>query len=501
VAACAIATAADAQQMTYDFESLAVGTAITNQFKGVVISVVGQSCENDPTLYMRIGNPTGGTSSGTKALGIDGGCPDFSPDYLRMVFDDTQSVVSFTLGDYAGTYTVRTYSDAGLINTRNIVIEGTGGVGVYRVVTISIPTGIIRRIEVQETVGQWEWIDDLTFTLDDTAPTARIDTPAAAACGCNSISVYGSAYDPDGTYARDRLEYCPAASNTWTLIGEATIPQEDGILYNWNTSALSEGFYYLRLTVENTAGLASSDTAMLWVSGDFDPVSYSLPAIVSGTACPDGTVFDSYCNGEYKVEYAPSGGTTYLPVDPAHPTYSGYMVNQTLATWNTTAVADGVYTVRVTGTNTCNDSNALSRSVTVDNTPPVVLITSPAACTWVDGTTVQIVGTVTDTHLASWSVQYSGGTGHGWTTIANGIAPVSNGVLATWNVSALPHCDYTVRVVAHDTAVRDCNPTGRNESEYAVSLSVGCAGDFNRTGAVSVQDIFDFLAAYFSGCP
>ena len=28
-----------------------------------------------------------------------------------------------------------------------------------------------------------------------------------------------------------------------------------------------------------------------------------------------------------------------------------------------------------------------------------------------------------------------------------------------------------------------------------------CPADFNQSGAVSVQDIFDFLAAYFVGCP
>lgn len=29
----------------------------------------------------------------------------------------------------------------------------------------------------------------------------------------------------------------------------------------------------------------------------------------------------------------------------------------------------------------------------------------------------------------------------------------------------------------------------------------GCAGDFNQSGSITVQDIFDFLAAYFAGCP
>ena len=29
----------------------------------------------------------------------------------------------------------------------------------------------------------------------------------------------------------------------------------------------------------------------------------------------------------------------------------------------------------------------------------------------------------------------------------------------------------------------------------------GCSADFNGSGALTVQDIFDFLAAYFAGCP
>lgn len=32
-------------------------------------------------------------------------------------------------------------------------------------------------------------------------------------------------------------------------------------------------------------------------------------------------------------------------------------------------------------------------------------------------------------------------------------------------------------------------------------LSAGCPGDFNQSGSITVQDIFDFLAAYFAGCP
>jgi hypothetical protein len=34
----------------------------------------------------------------------------------------------------------------------------------------------------------------------------------------------------------------------------------------------------------------------------------------------------------------------------------------------------------------------------------------------------------------------------------------------------------------------------------AAYFSNGPGADFNGSGAVSVQDIFDFLAAYFAGC-
>jgi uncharacterized OsmC-like protein len=54
---------------------------------------------------------------------------------------------------------------------------------VYRLVTILSSTGIIRRIEVQEAVGQFEWIDDLTFTLDTTAPRDQVDRAIALSRG------------------------------------------------------------------------------------------------------------------------------------------------------------------------------------------------------------------------------------------------------------------------------------------------------------------------------
>jgi hypothetical protein len=488
-----------AQQFTYNFDNFAAGTIITDDLAGVTISVVPQSCGGTRTLYMRVGTPSGGTSSGTKALGIDTGCPDFSPDYLRMVFDNLQSSVSFTVGDYACTYVVRAYSDAGLIQTQNIIVEGTGTVGVHRIVRVNIPAGILRRVEVEATPsGLFEWIDDLTFDLDTTPPIANISFPTDVASVCGVVQIRGSAYDPDGTYDHDTLEYKAANSDEWVTVGSASTPVEDGLLYNWNTTSLAEGFYMLRLTVENDTNLVATDTAFAWVSQDFDTVSFVTGSIVGGAVCPDGTAFDNYTTGDYTVEYSRSSPISYQPVDPAHPTYSGYKVNEQLATWDTGALTDGNYLLRVTGTNTCGDTRAVTHTVVVDNTAPSAVITSPSSCGAVEGI-VSVQGAVSDAHLAGWSLYYTGGDVHGWALISSGVGPVSNGSLGNWDTRSLRHCQYTLRLVATDRANVNCGSTN-NQTDYTVSVTVGCEADFNSDGVVNSQDFFDFLNVFFTGC-
>lgn len=505
LAAClAPGIAARAECPAIDFENLAANTAVTSQYSGVTFSVQPQTCNNIPTLYMRIYAPPNGTSSGTKCIKIDAGCPDFSDDYLRMVFALPQSEVSFTLGDWATTYTVRYYSTtsgAGLIGSFSVVIPPAGGgdVGVHRRVTVTSASNNIRRIEVQGATSTFEAIDDLTFDVDQTPPIAEISVPTYESCDCdNFVSVRGRACEDNGVYDHDTLHYMPVGGTTWTLVDSATLPQctTNGALYTWNTTAVPDGCYFLRLTVENKCGLISEAVTVVCLDRTIGGTMRS-PAggtILGGTVCIDGTVNDR-CFDHYTVDRKPVASGAYAPVDAAHPQYPGTVINDPLASWDTRAVSDGDYLLRLAAFDSCGHSSSNQVTVTVDNTLPTALITSPTSCSARNGV-VQVSGTASDAHLQGWVLQYTGDGTHGWVTIASGNASVVNGILALWDTTALAPCAYALRLVVTDQSVVDCNGASRNQAEYTVTLDIVSDPLAQDTDADGMPDVWENAHAF-----
>lgn len=499
--------AAAAANPPIDFEGFAVNTVITTQYPGVTFSAQPQSCGGAPVVNCIIRSPLGTEASPTRGLGITTGCPDFSIDYIRMVFADLQNEVTFYVGDTAGTYDVRSYSTSsgagGLLATQSIVSGGNGTITFVRVGSAGGAVNI-KRIEVDDTVSDFEVIDDLRFNIDTTPPVASFSSPAEGSCVCSGVAVFGTADDPDGSVVSYRLERRGLGVATWTLFASGTSAVVAAQLGTWTTSA-AEGYYVWRLTVTNAEGMVTTAERVMYLDKQFDSLVVRSPVsagIYGGTVCFDGTVWD-HCppaDGVYTVDYAPGVGGVYNPVDPAFPNYDVAVVNDPFASWSTaagaTAVADGDWRVRVTGTSLCGFSAADTRTITIDNTPPVALITSPLSCTYVCGN-VTITGTASDAHLAGWTLQYTGGAAHGWVTIASGNAPVIGGVLAVWNTNPLLRCDYTLRLIVTDSAVINCGPY-YNQMEYLTSLTVGRGGDFDRDGAIAPVDIAAFVNRWFA---
>ncbi|MHC4947173.1 MAG: hypothetical protein ACYTG1_02770 [Planctomycetota bacterium] len=343
---------------------------------------------------------------------------------------------------------------------------------------------------------------------DDTPPIAEITDPLPFTCVCDPATISGIADDPDNTYLGHLLEYREVNSASWTLIGSSStpVPAPGGPLFVWSTTALPQGYYFLRLTVENTAGLTSSDITIVWVDQQFDTLSYTTPAansVVGGLVCPGG-ILDDHCAEQFSVEYAPQGGGTFQPIDLLMPVYNGPKINQTFAVWDTIGqgIPDGDYVLRVTAFDDCGFTATDSRNVTVDNTPPTAEIAFPVNCQCVDGV-IEVLGTADDANLASWVLQYTGGNQNGWVTIASGSAPVINGVLGTWDTTGLLTCPHTLRLLVSDSAIVDCNGAIHHQSVHLVSVNVGCdecQGDVNHDGVIDIGDLLIVLG-FWGACP
>jgi|GEM_PF-744950 len=349
---------------------------------------------------------------------------------------------------------------------------------------------------------------------DSSPPIVSLTTPNALDSVCSPAAITGRAYDPNGFDSYD-LEYASSPNGPWTLITTSTNPvSSTGPLGSWNTNSpvnVAQGYYFLRLTAANAGGLTSSVTNIVFVDKQFDSVILRSPVtgqLLGGAVCFDGTISDN--NGtvpisNYTISYAPlPAATPFLPVNPATPTYSVQVINDGLGSgWQTASgpasVADGNYRLRVVGTDLCGHTKTVTRNVTIDNTRPIATIASPLSCSNVAGQ-VTITGTASDAHMAGWTLQYSGGTTHGWVTINSGSGNVVNNTLGIWNTAGLPPCAYTIRLVASDAAGISCSGN-TNQTEDHISVNVGCPGDFNKSGATTVQDLFDYLTAFFGTCP
>ncbi len=507
------ARSAAQETITIDFEDLAVGTTVTTQYDGVTFSAPPDSCGGDPPIRPTIVDPSGSTSSGTHALSVTTGCPDFSPDYLRIVFERPQSEVTFVLGGSPGTYAIRAYTttsgSSGEFAVPDVTIP-TGSSGVNRFVRVTRAAGDMRRVEIDSVVDEFEVIDDLTFDCGDaTPPLAEISAPLPLACVCYGNTIRGTATDPDGELASWRLERKAPDAETWTLISLGSTPIVDDRFSEWYPSAsAAEGYYNLRLTVTNRCGLISTATTIVWLDRQFDSFAVRSPTdglVLGGTVWVDGTAWD-HCGGSFTVESRPLSGI-FTPIDTVNPPW---VLNDPLGTWNTAdGEVDGTYEIRVSASDACSQAPApIVRTVTIDNTRPIAVLTSPRRCSYVNGG-VSIRGTASDANFGSWSLSYTGGDAADWVPIATGISPVLSGEFATWDTRGLRECAYTLRLVVTDRAIRDWNSLLHNTREYTVAVNLGAPpvprGDINCDGLINFDDIDGFVACLVAGgcapCP
>jgi hypothetical protein len=222
---------------------------------------------------------------------------------------------------------------------------------------------------------------DYAIRVDNTGPTAQLTSPVADDVLKDTVAVVGTAQDfpgsgaPAGNLLWYRVEYQAAGSGMWSLITESTTGVENGTLANWNTTTVADGDYTLRLTVRDKAGNQTQDTVAVKVDNTDPKAEITSPEeddTVSGTINIEGTAQDyqpgtSTPSGNFQW-YRVERGAGASPSSWTEITTSTSPVeNGTLATWDTTGVADGVYTLRLTVRDQADNEAQDTVTVTVDN--------------------------------------------------------------------------------------------------------------------------------------
>jgi hypothetical protein len=112
-------------------------------------------------------------------------------------------------------------------------------------------------------------------------------------------------------------------------------------------------------------------------------------------------------------------------------------------TWNSTGVSDGAHTLYAVAEDTTGNYATSSISVTVDNTPPTVLLTAPSSGAAVSGSSVTLTATSAD-NVAVTGVQFK----------VDGVNLGASGTTSpysiTWDSTSVADGSHTIAAVAHD---------------------------------------------------
>ena len=284
-----------------------------------------------------------------------------------------------------------------------------------------------------------------TVTIDNTNPTGAVTAPAAAAnVRGASVSVTSNSADGGSGVANALFQRSPAGAGTWTTIGAADTSSPYGV--TWDTTAVTDGLYDLRVITTDNAGNTFTSTTITNVRVDnTNPTgAVTAPAAAANVRGASVSVTSNSADGGSGVANAlfqrsPAGAGTWTTIGAAD-TSSPYGV-----TWDTTAVTDGLYDLRVITTDNAGNTftSTTITNVRVDNTVPTQTLAltgvAPAGSAYLSGTNLfyrgaaagqlRVRNTVADggSGPASSTTSALGGTSTGWTHTAGTISTPAGG--------------------------------------------------------------------------
>ena len=144
--------------------------------------------------------------------------------------------------------------------------------------------------------------------------------------------------------------------------------------------------------------------------------------------------------GVTKVQYEVTGGTlNNAVIATATPTIYGW-----LASWNTTTVPNGTYTLQSVATSGGLTGTSPGITITVNNPPPTTNVVLPSNAATLSGT--QYLDATASSGVTKVQYEVTGG------SLTNAViataTPTIYGWLASWNTTTVPNGTYTLQSVA-----------------------------------------------------
>src|SRR5207344_1478112 len=207
----------------------------------------------------------------------------------------------------------------------------------------------------------------------------------------NSVAVTSNSADGGSGVASAQFQRSPAGAGVWTNIGAADTTSPYSV--NWDTTAVGDGLYDLRVVTTDNVGNTLTSALVINVRVDNTNPTGSITAPSAGANVTGSAVAVSSnsADGDSGVANAlfqrsPAGAGTWTTIGAAD-TSSPYGV-----TWDTTAVTDGLYDLRVITTDNAGNTftSTTITNVRVDNTNPTGAVTAPAATANVRGASVSV---------------------------------------------------------------------------------------------------------------
>ncbi len=285
------------------------------------------------------------------------------------------------------------------------------------------------RIKITDNAGNVTTTDLADKVVDNTAPNADVGSPTEGLVLGGTVSILPTA--SDATSPLKLVEFYVRGS----LLGtDSTAPYS----MNWDSTSGADGPATIVVVVEDMAGnRTTSSTRNVVIDNGAPTLSFTSPvnnAVVNGSVNLVATSSDPIAFA-YKLHSDPV--SAYAPVS---------------SPWDTTALADGLYDLRATSTDSASNTTTVEHTnIRVDNTLPSGSISSPGAGATVGGSSVSLAGSYSDggSGVASVSYEIRPTSGGSFTQIANATsAPFS----ATWDATTFATGSYDIRPVITDHA-------------------------------------------------